>query len=144
MHLPGGCGSIWEELKPLLTEDNVKLFAIAKRKGASVAFPPVNRGSYPACDGEHLRIQVDANNRPRRPLALLGNSRNDPGTARDIENAVASRESNVLKQRPDPRLEERADQGLLIDFGETCLREQTLFPAGLFRGPRRTHAKASP
>jgi hypothetical protein len=144
MHLPGACGSIREELKSLLTENNVKVFAIAKRKGASVAFPPVNRGSHPPCDGEHLRIQVDANNRPRRTQALLGNSRNDPGSACNIENAVARPEFNVLKQRLDPWLEKWADQGLLIDLGEAWLREQTLLPTGLFRGLPRTHAKVPP
>jgi hypothetical protein len=144
MHLPGGCRSTHEELKPLLTEDDIKLFAIEKRKGDSVAFPPVNRGINPPCDGEHLRIQVDANNLPGRTLALLGHSRNDPGSARDIENAVAWPEFDVLKQRLDPRLEERADQGLLIDLGETCVRKQTRFPTGLFRGLRRAHAKIPP
>ena len=123
MHLPGGCSSIEQELKPLLTEHDIKGFAIPERELGSVAFPPIDRGSHPPCDREHLRIHVDPNNHPRRTQARPGNSRNDTGSARDIENAVAVPELNVLKQRLDPRLEERANKGQFIDLGETRLGE---------------------
>jgi hypothetical protein len=66
MHLASGCGSIPEELKPLLAEDDVKLLGIAKWKGANIAFPPIDRGGYPARDGKHLGVQVDPHNPPRR------------------------------------------------------------------------------
>lgn len=89
MHLPGPCRSIRKELEPLLTEDDIKSFAVAKRERAGVSFPPINRARQPPCDGEHLRIHVDADNRPRRANPFLRESRNNPGSARNIENAFA-------------------------------------------------------
>ncbi|HEX6721874.1 MAG TPA: hypothetical protein VF107_09920 [Burkholderiaceae bacterium] len=144
-HLSGRGGSIREELESLLAEDDVKLFARVKRKGAGLALPPIHCGSQPSCDSEHLGIRVDADNRPCGAEALLCKPRNDPGAASDIENAVAWPESNVLEERLDPGLEERSDEDVLVHLGKGCLREATLFPGGSIGGLRWTHAtRASP
>ena len=123
MHLPGACRSIRKELKPLLTDDDIESFAVAKRERAGVSFPPIDRARDSPRDGDHLRFQVNADNRPRRVNPLLGESRDNPGSARDIENAVARPDSNILKQGRDPGLEEWGNQDLLIDLGETWLGE---------------------
>jgi hypothetical protein len=121
MHFAGACGSIREELKPLLTEDDVELLLIAKWKDVRVALPPIDRRGQPPCHGKHLGIQIDADNGSCRAEAFLREPRNDTRAASDIENAVTWPEINVSKQRFDPRREEPAHKHLLVDLGETRL-----------------------
>lgn len=144
VHLPRGCGSIGEELKPLLAEDDVKRFASAKRKGSGVSLPPIERGSHPSCDGKHLRIQVDTDHRPTRAQALLRETSDDTRPASDIEKAVAWLEFNVLEQRLDPRPEEWAHERLLVELGKTRLREQPLFSAVSVGGLECSHLNLPP
>src|SRR5690242_13907915 len=84
MHL-ASCGSlVGDELEPLLAQDDIEALAIVKRQGSGVALPPIDRRNQPPCDGEHVGIEVDANDRPGRCEASLREPGNDPGSASDI------------------------------------------------------------
>jgi hypothetical protein len=133
-HLAGSYGAIREELKSLLTENDIKLLVNTKRKIAGVAFPPIDRGGNTARDGKHLGIHVDPDYRPCRAEAFLRQPSNNTGSTGYVENAIAWSEPNVFKQSVDPGLEQRAYKHLLVDLGETHLGKELLFAARLLRG----------
>jgi hypothetical protein len=89
MHLASGGSLIGEELKPLLTENDMKPLSIQERQSSGVTFPPIDRRGHPPCDGQHLGIHVHAYDRPGRPQVLLGEPGNDARTASDIDDAIA-------------------------------------------------------
>jgi hypothetical protein len=89
MHLSSGSSRIREKLKPLLAQNHIKPLAMQKWQCTGIAFPPINHRSYPPCDGQHVGIQVNANDRPKRCQALVGEPRNDSGAASDIDDAFA-------------------------------------------------------
>src|SRR5690348_5544069 len=126
MHLPYRGWFVTNELKPLLTDDDVKSFFLPKGKSRGVAFAPVDTSRDPAGYGNHLRIQVDADDFPCLAQAFSGESCDDSGSTGDVENAGPVREANVVEKQGGPGLEQRADKRLLVHFGKAHLGEGKL------------------
>nr|WP_018236746.1 hypothetical protein [Ensifer sp. BR816] len=74
-----------------MANDNIEMLSLAERQGARVAFTPVDVRSNSVRHSEHVGTDVDADDTSAVAKPFLCYARNDPGSASNVEDAVAFR-----------------------------------------------------
>jgi hypothetical protein len=93
-------------------------------KGNGVSLTPVNRRINRACDGEHRRGNINADNPRLGSETLTGDPSHDPGTTRNVDNGIATIEPDTRNELFCEWPEQRSDQNTLVDLGKRRRHEE--------------------
>jgi hypothetical protein len=119
-HLPQGCTGVWNELQPLLTQYHLET-AIRKGQGTQVALPPFYRDARGGRERprhvEHTGVEIHAHDVREVAKPLRGNSGDNAGPTRCIQDPVTWLEYHVCKHQSGQGPAKRMHRLALIQLG---------------------------
>ena len=100
-----GGSLVGHELQSLVTRQCGEAFAGAHGRGCRIPLAPVNRLINGACDGQHRRRNVHADNSCVWSEPFTGKTRHNAGATDDVDHAVAPSQrdarNELLRERPE-------------------------------------------
>jgi len=100
-HLSKRPARVGEERQRILTEHHVERPG-EERQACRVPLAPFDVGAETAGDRQHRRVAVEAHDGSAGPRPIGGETRDDTGAARDVENAISRPHARSGHQHPRP------------------------------------------
>src|SRR5581483_953089 len=95
--------------------------SLMERRGAGIPFTPIDARCNSACDREHLRIVVDANDVCDSSEPVASSARHDACSARDVEETIAWGQLYLIEDDSASGLIKRSGEIPLVHLRESCL-----------------------